>query len=318
MRFIVAHESVDERLAGDELHRRVERGAHRQPAFIELRRAIAIGKLPTHFLGEEARGDIVGRDVAQVEMDVLGLRLLDIRPGGEAVLRHAVEHPITPVDRRVVPFEGIVVARCLRQGCKISGLRERQLVHGFAVIVERGGSDAVIAEAEINLVEIELEDLLFRVGRLDAQREQHLLDLAVVGLLRGQQEILRDLLGDGRGALLPAALTREIGDDGARDAFGVDTVMREEILVLGREEGIDHELRHVLDRQIEAPLLGIFGDQAAVGRVHARHHRRLVIAKLRIVGQVLGVMPDQERRSRGPHHEDDRRGGKEKSEKSDD
>ena len=43
--------------------------------------------------------------------------------------------------------------------------------------------------------------------------------------------------------------------------------MREEVLVLRRDEGADDELRHILDRQIEAPLLGVFGDQAAVGLV---------------------------------------------------
>ena len=124
--------------------------------------------------------------------------------------------------------------------------------------------------------------------------------LRSIGLLRRQQEILRDLLGDGGRALLTAPLRLEIRDDGARDALGIDAVMVEEILVLGRDEGIDHELRHVLDRQIEAPLLRVFGDQAAIGRVHARHHRRLVVAKLRVVGQVLRIMPDQKAAAAAP------------------
>ena len=80
---------------------------------------------------------------------------------------------------------------------------------------------------------------------------------------------------------------------GARHAGEVDAAMLVEILVFGGEERVDHQLRHRLDRQIEPALLGVFGEQRAVGGVHARHHRRLVILQLRIVRQVLRVMPDQ-------------------------
>ena len=45
----------------------------------------------------------------------------------------------------------------------------RQLVHRLVEIVQRGGGDAVIAEAEIDLVEIKLEDLVLRIGGFDAQ-----------------------------------------------------------------------------------------------------------------------------------------------------
>jgi len=40
-------------------------------------------------------------------------------------------------------------------------------MHRLAVVVQRRRGDAVIAEAEIDLVEVELEDLFLRVGRLD-------------------------------------------------------------------------------------------------------------------------------------------------------
>ena len=66
-----------------------------------------------------------------------------------------------------------------------------------------------------------------------------------------------------------------------------------EILVLGGEERVDDELRHRLDRQIEPALVGIFGEQRAVGGMHPRHHRRLIILKLRVVRQILGEMPQQ-------------------------
>ena len=78
-----------------------------------------------------------------------------------------------------------------------------------------------------------------------------------------------------------------------------------EVLILGGEEGVDHQLRHRLDRDVEPPLARIFGDQRAVGGVHARHHRRLVILQLGIVRQVLGVVPEQAGGRGHAHHEQD-------------
>ena len=66
-----------------------------------------------------------------------------------------------------------------------------------------------------------------------------------------------------------------------------------EVLVLGRDEGVDHELRHRLDRQIEPALAGIFGEQLPVGGMHAGHHRGLVVLQRRIVRQFLREMPEQ-------------------------
>ena len=89
-----------------------------------------------------------------------------------------------------------------------------------------------------------------------------------------------------------------------------------EILVLGREEGVDHQLRHRLDRQVEPALAGIFGDQRPVGRVHARHHRRLVVLKLRIVRQVLGEMPQQAGRGGDADQEHDGPAGEQEAEEA--
>ena len=82
-------------------------------------------------------------------------------------------------------------------------------MHRLVEIDQRGGGDAVGAEAEIDLVEIELEDLLLGIGALDLEREQRFLDLALERDLVGQKEVLGDLLGDGRGALRPAAGCRK-------------------------------------------------------------------------------------------------------------
>ena len=79
-----------------------------------------------------------------------------------------------------------------------------------------------------------------------------------------------------------------------------------EILVLRGDESIDDEFRNCLDRQIEPALLGIFRQQRAIRGMHSRHDRRLIILKLRILGQVLGVMPQQA--SHGGHADDEKDG----------
>ncbi len=185
----------------------------------------------------------------------------------------------------------MIVVGSLRQRRQIGDLGDRELVNGLAEIVQRSRRDAVIAEAEIDLVEVELEDAVLRERRLDAQRQQRLANLALIGALVREQEVLGHLLGDRRGALLPLAAGAHIRHHGADDTFGVDTRMLVEILVLGGEKRLDDELGHGLDRHVKPPLAGIFGDQRSVGSVDAGHDRRLVIGELRMVGQVLREHP---------------------------
>ena len=66
-------------------------------------------------------------------------------------------------------------------------------------------------------------------------------------------------------------------------------------------------------RQVEAALARVFGEQAAVRSVDARHHRRLVVGELGVVGQVLLVLPDEERRHAAADHEHERAGGEHES-----
>ncbi len=79
---------------------------------------------------------------------------------------------------------------------------------------------------------------------------------------------------------------------GAQDALGIEAAMGIEILVLGGDEGVLDQRRNGRRRQIKTTLARIFGQKAAVGGVNARHHRRLVILQLGIVGQILLELPD--------------------------
>jgi hypothetical protein len=120
------------------------------------------------------------------------------------------------------------------------------LLQRLAEIDLRRGGEAVGALAEVDLVDVDLENLVLGEVVLDLEGEQRLVDLARQGLLAGQEEIARHLHGDGAGALALAA-TGEVGVGGAQHAERVDAGMLVEALVLGREDGLLHRRRHVLD-----------------------------------------------------------------------
>src|SRR5262249_58427245 len=115
------------------------------------------------------------------------------------------------------------------------------------------------------------------------------------GHLVGGREVLAALVGEGGGALraTAAAVLLYVERGGARDAGEVDAAVFVEILVLGRDESVDDELGHRLDRNIEPPLARIFREQRAVGGMHPRHDRGLIVLQLRVVRQGLGIVPQQ-------------------------
>ena len=78
----------------------------------------------------------------------------------------------------------------------------------------------------------------------------------------------------------------------AGDAVIVEAGVLVEILVLGREERRLDPVRDRLDRQVEPPLVGVFGDQLAVGGMDAGHDRRLVFGQHLVVRQILGQARD--------------------------
>jgi hypothetical protein len=94
------------------------------------------------------------------------------------------------------------------------------------------------ADPEGNLVDVGLEDLPFRVARLDLQGDQQLTELAHVGAVKAEEEVLGQLLGDGGSALDPAA-ARQRHPEGFHRAQLVKSVVLPEPVVLGGGDGLD-------------------------------------------------------------------------------
>ena len=157
-----------------------------------------------------------------------------------------------------------VAIRRLREGREIGDLRQRQFVERPVEVIEGGLSHAVIARAEIDLVQIELEDALLGVGFLDSESEDGLPDLARERRLVGEQEVFGDLLGEARRTLGPLARIGDVGHRCANDADEVDAGMGEETLVLGRDEGFEHAPGHGGHRHEDALLARILGQELAI------------------------------------------------------
>src|SRR5438128_9077290 len=130
---------------------------------------------------------------------------------------------------------GTEIVGALREPSKQRALLELEITGGFSEIAPRGHLDAPGAAAEIDGIEIELEDFRLAERALDPRRHDHLADLALVGEVIAHQQVLHDLLGDGRAALRPSELGEAI-DEGADQAALVDPFVLVEAFVLSREE----------------------------------------------------------------------------------
>jgi hypothetical protein len=304
---VIGDQAVAQRAVGELLQARIEGGAHRQAATVELVLAEAREQVAAHFLGEVVCADHVARP-ALADLQRLGACLLEFLTGDVAVLEHASEHPVAPRDRGVVVAHRMVVARPLGQRREIGDLGQRQVVERTVEVVERRGGDAERPPAEEDLVEIELEDAILRQRALEAQGEQRLTDLARDRELVAQEEIARHLLGDGARPDRPpvAAVVHQVLQARAQNVGHADAGVRVEALVLGGDEGVDHALGHLPDRYEDAPLVRELGHDPAVIGVHAGQRRRVVVDQLLIFGQVLGNVPDGERREPARDHRGDR------------
>ena len=127
----------------------------------------------------------------------------------------------------------------------------------LAEIAVRRGVDAVGAGAEIDAVEIELEDLVL------AEHARATAPAAPPGpcgeaALGRQEQVLGELLGD-RAAALDAWPAREVDQERADEPERIDAEMAVEAAVLGRDHRLRQVGRHVLQPQLVAEEVAIAG-----------------------------------------------------------
>ncbi len=166
-------------------------------------------------------------------------------------------------------------------------LRRPEGVRRFSKIRLRRQLDAPGAAAEIHGIEIELENLGLAQRLFHPRRHDHLADLALVGEVIADQQVLRDLLGDGRAALRPAG-PGKVADEGPDQAMLVDPFVLIEALVLGCDEGLLHVLGNVGDRYPHPALILLehFGKTFALAVEHDARAGQLEALEPGVIGQV--------------------------------
>ena len=216
------------------------------------------------------------RDVGGVELDVRTMDVQRDRFGGRRIvlrlvdlagLLHAPQHVRPALGGALDAGDRIVARRRARQAGDQRGLGQRQVADLLVEVHLRRGPDAVGALAEKDPVEVQGEDLLLGEAALDAQRREHLLQLAPHGPLGGEHRIASELHRDGPTALAHAA-GGHVARHGAQQSLPVDPRVLEEPVVFRREERVDDHLGNLLVGHRDAALLADLRDQLAVARVH--------------------------------------------------
>jgi hypothetical protein len=150
-----------------------------------------------------------------------------------------------------------------QQARQKGGFRQAHVPRRLAEIAPRRRFHAVGAGAEVDAVEIHLEDLVFRVLPFDPEGEQRLLHLALDGAIRLQIEILDQLLRDRRAALRNVA-GDQVAESGPRQADRIHAPMRIEPPVLDGDDCPWDVRRHFAQRERLAARRAAIGEQAAI------------------------------------------------------
>ena len=307
---VVFLKRVLQRLGGDLLQLRLDRGADGEAVGKELLLAELAAQLAADFVGEvvarrqlpaERREVAVLHGLERQRLFAPERRLVEI-----AVLPHLAQDVVAPFGDPVLVGHGRTRRRLRHRG------QHRRLVRGKLVqlLVEiglRGRRDPVAVLAEKDLVEVEFEDLVLGQGLFDPHREDQFLDLAFKVAVRGQQDVLDHLLRDGGRAAHVRPARHHRLPRRARHADRIEAVVNVEVLVLGADEGVLHQFGNLGHRLEQAAFAREFVDQPALARIDPADGLGRIGGDLFVAGQVLAVHPEhaphQQRSEQKPGHE---------------
>jgi hypothetical protein len=237
------------------------------------------------------------RPIGEIAGDVLPLGIggelhpVRIRGGAKrgrdgAGVQHHVEDDSGSAARRFGVRRGRIVGRRLDQAGDDRGLRGRELARRMAEEAPRGRIDAVGAAAEIDPVEVELEDLLLGEAPFERHRQDRLADLAAEAAAVVEEDVAGKLLRDRRSALSPPA-ARRADPEGAGEADRIDAGMVAVAPVLHRDHRLAHDRRDLVVAQPLSEARPHRHDHAAVGAPHPDHLAEIVAPRELLVGRQL-------------------------------
>ena len=278
------------------------------------------------FLGAERLGvilDIVAETGIAVGKDnLLVFRGLVLLAADLVLIEHGLEDrqlAIAVVLARPVAEQGVIHGGVIRDADQARALGERQIGGVLAEIRLRRGLHAVAHLAEVDRVEIDLEDVVLAVLLFKSERPVDLHDLTLDVVLVVTGDVLDGLLRDGRAALHAAA--GQGADNGAHGTVPVHAVVALEALVLdgnGRLLQVIGDLAEVdpdavlliIERLVHVPVLILPGSGVLV-IVHLRGDGGLILAHRhlnRTLHRLVDVVHEDsdENRDREHAHQTDR------------
>jgi hypothetical protein len=292
-------QAIDQRAAREALQARRQRRANGQATAIKtiLAELFHTDQRTADFLGEI----VGGVDLGTERPDVDGQRLCGgggrLCFGDVAVLGHQADDGIAPARRFLGAPEWVVIVRTLGQSGEVRHLLDLKILQFLVEVIERGSGDAIGPEAEVDFVQVKLEDFVLVHRALDADGKDRFLELALQSPVARQQEVLGDLLRDGRSALSAAvAALHHVHRGliaGAEHTCGVDAVVVVEALVLGRKKRADEQIWHRINRHENAPLLRVLRDEGAVMGVNTAHDAGRVFFEALVARQIARCPPQE-------------------------
>jgi len=204
-------------------------------------------------------GGLAGVDVGWGKAEGLGFGALSFGGGDGPCFDHGVEDYVAARHGALGMAVGIEASWRLYGAGEERALGKVELLKTFAEEGLSSLAEAVdrvaAALTEVDFVGVHLEDLLLVETVLELEGDKNFDELALDAFFRGEEEIFRELLGEG-GTAAGFVMGDEIREGAFRDAEVVDAAVSEEIPVFDGRDGLHHAGRDFL-----------IGDEAALGAV---------------------------------------------------
>ena len=235
---------------GGALHLWIDRRIHAQAGLREPLPAELLDELlPDFFLEVLAERLLAAQDVAQ--RDLLVHRAIE-RLGRDQFLRvHRVQHEPAARQGARQAHRRRIDRRRVDDPDQQRRFSQIQLGGRLAEVAAGGCLSAIQPVAEIDLIQIQLEDFFLRIQPFDADRQRDFLELSPVLFFPGEKTLPGQLLGDGAASLGHAAVA-EVCPGGPHDSPGVVPSMVLKPLILERDNGLAEVSGHARQRNFDS------------------------------------------------------------------
>ena len=283
MAHIVIHHVITQRLLGRLLIFARDGGVNTVAVFIGLF-AVLLHHILTHHLGEIRRGEGDFRRVI-VGVNSFAARLIVLRLGDIAFTQHTRQHHVATRGGAVQRVKRVKGRRRFRQTGNHRHFTEAQLVGWLTEVNLRRRPHAVGAVAEVDLVQIQLENFIFAQQLLDANSQERFLNFTHQRLFRAEEEVTRQLLSNGTGPLRGVAVhQRDAGR--TEDTNRVNPMVLVEAAIFGGNECLHHLRRDLAKGHRNTAFFAVLCDELAVCAIDLHGHLQAHVSERSDVWQL--------------------------------